>query len=77
MRRRRSLVALAVVIAVGVIAAFIAYRTPVPLPGGRVVSADTTTDTLARLDSAQRANARAARDTMCLASRIGLPCDSR
>lgn len=77
MRRRFSLALLAAVLVVAAIVLFIGYRTPVSPPGGRVASADSAADTLARFDSAQRANARAARDTMCLASRIGLPCDSR
>jgi hypothetical protein len=76
-RRRLSLALLAAILAVAAIVVAIAYRRPVPLPGDRVASADSAADTLARFDSAQRANARAARDTMCLASRIGLPCDSR
>jgi hypothetical protein len=77
MRRRLSLALLDAVLVVAAIVVSISYRRLLPLPGGRVASADSTADTLARFDSAQRANARAARDTMCLASRIGLPCDSR
>jgi hypothetical protein len=75
MRRRLWLALLALLVVVAVVIS-LRYRTPANRSGGRVASTGTPADTLAQSDSAARANARAA-DTMCLASRIGLPCDPR
>ena len=76
MRRRFSLALLAVlmVLAVGVTTQ---YLLPRNRAAHRVASTGASRDSLARLDSAARAEARAESDTMCFASRIGLPCDPR
>ncbi len=69
MRRRLSLTLLALLVVVLVFAAgYVAGNRT----GRRIASADT----LAQLDSAAQARARAA-DTMCVAARFGLPCDPR
>jgi hypothetical protein len=75
MRRRLSLVlvAVAVVLAVLVSAHYLSLRTRT---AHRLASTRPAHDSLARLDSAARADARQA-DTLCFASRIGLPCDPR
>jgi hypothetical protein len=44
---------------------------------GKMASAGAPRDSVARLDSAAQAEARQDIDTMCVASRIGLPCDPR
>ena len=76
MRRRLSLVLVAVlvVLAVVVSAHYLSLRTR---SADRIASTGPTHDSLARLDSAARADARQEADTMCFASRIGLPCDPR
>jgi len=72
MRRRLSLALLAVfvVLAVFVSTQYLSSRSRAVrrTPSGN--------DTLSR-DSAARAAARQEADTMCFASRIGLPCDPR
>jgi hypothetical protein len=76
MRRRLSLVLVAVlvVLAVVVSARYLSLRTR---SADRIASTGPARDSLARLDSAARADARQEADTMCFASRIGLPCDPR
>ena len=76
MRRRFSLALLAVLI---VLAVVVSNRYLLPRIRGsqKVASTGASRDSLARLDSAARAEARAEADTMCFASRIGLPCDPR
>ena len=76
MRRRSSLVLLAV-LAVIAIVAFSRYSSLRNQAALRVTSAGKPLDSLARLDSAAQADAREAVDTMCFASRIGLSCDPR
>ena len=76
MSRGLSLTLLALLVVVAV-ALFIHYSTRGNETDSTVAAVRTPADTLARLDSVERSNARAARDTMCLASRIGLPCDPR
>jgi uncharacterized protein YpmS len=70
MRRRFSLALIAVLV---VLTVFVStrYLSPRNQAARRVAAAQR--DSLARLDSAYRQEA----DTMCLASRIGLPCDPR
>ena len=71
--RRRLL--LAVLTAVVVFAILLASRYLAPgTRGERAVSTASSRDTLANADSARRASAQE-QDTMCFASRIGLPCN--
>ena len=73
MRRRLSLALLAVLVALAV---FVSTR--YLSPGSRVTrKVAPVNDSVARLDSAAKADAREAIDTMCFAARIGLPCDPR
>jgi hypothetical protein len=75
MRRRISLVLLAIVI---VIAVFVSNRhLSSRRQAARRVASGAPRDTLARLDSAAEADARRSADTLCFASRIFLPCDPR
>ena len=75
MRRRISLALLAVVvIAIVVSTRYLLLRNQA---GRRIATAGQPRDSAARLDSAAQADARLETDTMCLASRIGLPCDPR
>jgi hypothetical protein len=76
MRRRFSLVLLAVLV---VVAVFVSTHWLLHRARGvnRVASTSVARDSLARLDSAARAESREDADTMCFASRIGLPCDPR
>jgi type II secretory pathway pseudopilin PulG len=76
MRRRFSLVLLAVLVVVAVYVStnWLSHRTR---GINRVASTSVARDSLARLDSAARAESREDADTMCFASRIGLPCDPR
>jgi hypothetical protein len=76
MRRRLSmvLVAVVVVLAAVVSATYLSHKTR---RAERIASTGPARDSLARLDSAARADARQEADTMCFASRIGLPCDPR
>jgi hypothetical protein len=76
MRRRFSLVLVAIL----VVLAFVVsthYLSSRSRGAGRIASTRGAGDSSARLDSAVRADARQEADTMCLASRIGLPCDPR
>ena len=76
MRRRLSMV-LVVVLVVLVIVVSAHYRSLRPRSADTVASTAPARDSLARLDSAARADARQQADTMCFAARIGLPCDPR
>jgi hypothetical protein len=76
MRRRLSLVLVAIVVVLAVVASIL-YLSPRTRSAGKIASTSPAADSLARLDSAARADAREERDTMCFASRIGLPCDPR
>jgi hypothetical protein len=76
MRRRLSLVVVAVlVVLAGLVSTH--YRSLRTRSADRIALTGPARDSLARLDSAARADAREAVDTMCFASRIGLPCDPR
>lgn len=74
MRRRFSLALLAVFVVIAVIASS-RYASLRNQASRRVTLAGEPRDSLARLDSAAQADSRPDADTMCLASRIGLPCD--
>jgi hypothetical protein len=76
MRRRLSLALLAVLV---VLAAVVSVRHLSSRTSRQreVASAGTSRDSLARLDSASRADSREPADTMCFASRLFLPCDPR
>ncbi len=76
MRRHYSLALLAVVVVIAIVAAsrYASLRNQAAL---RVTSDGEPLDSLARLDSAARGDARQVIDTMCFVSRIGLPCDPR
>jgi hypothetical protein len=76
MRRRLSLALLAVLV---VLAAVTSVRNLSPRARAprKVAASGAPRDTLARLDSATSGGYRENPDTMCLASRIGLPCDPR
>jgi hypothetical protein len=73
MRRRFSLALFAVLVVLAVVGSTY-YLSPRVrgTPSTRV-----SRDSVARLDSAARAEARQDADTMCFASRIGFPCDPR
>jgi len=76
MRRRGPLfvfVAL-VLLAVYAYARYTSLRSRAPRG---VITVHSPQDTLAQRDSAARADAREAVDTMCIAARFGLPCDPR
>lgn len=76
MPRRLSLVLIAVLVVLAVLAS--THSLSLGGRGGqRIASAGSARDSLARPDSAARAHARQEADTMCIASRIGLPCDPR
>jgi hypothetical protein len=76
MRRRLSLALLAVLV---IFTVFVStrYRSRRTTPTHSVSTNGILRDSSAALDSAAEANARQADDTMCLASRIGFPCDPR
>jgi hypothetical protein len=76
MRRRFSLALLAVLMVLAVVVTN-HYLSARARGSQRVATNGASRDSLARLDSAARAEARADADTMCFASRIGLPCDPR
>ena len=75
MRRRLSLALVAVLVIVAVAAML--YLSPRMQASRRVASTGSPPDTLAATDSAAQVSARQDADTMCFASRIGLPCDPR
>ena len=70
MRRRLSLALFAVLVILAVVVST-RYTSSRNRVTRRVTPAS---DSLARIDSAARADAREAIDTMCFASRVGLPC---
>jgi hypothetical protein len=70
MRRSFSLALLAVLVILAVVVST-RYTSSRNRVTRRVTPAS---DSLARLDSAAKADAREAIDTMCFAARIGLPC---
>lgn len=74
MRRRSSLVLVAVLVVLVIVASsrYVSLRNQA---ARRVTSAGEPRDSLARVDSAARTGARQDIDTSCLASRIGLPCN--
>jgi hypothetical protein len=76
MRRRPSLVVLAVLVILAIVAStrYVSLRSRA---APRITSAGEPRDSVARLDSAAQARARQDTDTMCFASRVGLPCDPR
>jgi hypothetical protein len=76
MRRRSSLALLALLVILAIVAStrYVSLRNQA---AHTIASAGERRDSVARLDSAARADARRDIDTMCLASRIGLPCDPR
>ena len=76
MRRRSSLALLAVLVLIAIVASmrFASLRNQV---ARRITSTGEPRDSVSRLDSAAWADARQNADTMCFASRIGLPCDPR
>jgi hypothetical protein len=76
MRRRLSLVLVAVLVVLAVLASTY-YLSPRTRGADRIASTGAVRDSLAGVDSAARADARQQVDTMCFASRIGLPCDPR
>jgi predicted metal-binding membrane protein len=76
MRRRLSLVLVAVLVVLAVLAST-RHLWLRPRGADRIASTGPARDSLARLDSAAREDARQEADTMCFASRIGLPCDPR
>jgi len=72
MRRRFSLLVVAVLVVLALLAStyYLSLRTR---GANRIASTRPAGDSIARLDSA----ARQEPDTMCFAARIGLPCDTR
>jgi hypothetical protein len=76
MRRRISIALLAVLVVIALVVStrYVSLRNQA---GRGIASAGQPRDSAARLDSAAQADARLETDTMCLASRIGLPCDPR
>jgi len=76
MRHRLALVLVAILVVLALVASY-HYLSPGNRAAGRIASTRSRRDSLARLDSAARADARQDADTMCFASRIGLPCDPR
>jgi hypothetical protein len=76
MRRRLSMVLVVVLVVLAVVVSA-HYRSLRTLGAARVASTGPARDSIARLDSAARMDARQQTDTMCFAARIGLPCDPR
>jgi hypothetical protein len=76
MRRRLSLALLAILVVLALVVST-RYLSARHQAARRVASAGAPRDTLAERDSVARAEARQSGDTMCFASRIGLPCDPR
>ena len=76
MRRRVSLLVLAVLVLLAVYA-YGRYTALRPRGPRRVITVHSPQDTVRQQDSAARAAAREAVDTMCIAGRFGLPCDPR
>lgn len=76
MRRRVPLLVLAALLLLAVYA-YGRYTALRPHGPREVITVHSPQDTLAQQDSAARADAREAVDTMCIAARFGLPCDPR
>jgi hypothetical protein len=76
MRRRVSLLLFAI-LALITVYAYGRYMALRPRGPRGVMTGQSPRDTLAQQDSAARADAREAVDTMCIAGRFGLPCDPR
>jgi len=76
MRRRVPLLVLAALVLLAVYA-YGRYTSLRPRGPRGVITVHQAQDTLAQQDSAARADAREAVDTMCIAARFGLPCDPR
>jgi hypothetical protein len=76
MRRRIALLLFAVLVLFAVIA-YARYTSLRPQTPRGVITVQASRDTIAQEDSAARAEARQDLDTMCIASRFGLPCDPR
>ena len=76
MRRGLSLALLAMLMVLAIVTSA-HYLSARGQTARRAASLGVSRDSLARLDSAARADLRQERDTMCFASRIGLSCDPR
>ena len=76
MRRRLSLTLLAVLVMLAIAVPW-GYRSLRSHGVRRVASTGAPRDSLTRLDGTARADSQRAADTVCFASRIGLPCDPR
>jgi hypothetical protein len=76
MRRWLSLIVLAVLVVLAVVVST-QYLSPKSRRPRGVASAAVSSDSLAKLDSTAREGSRQEVDTMCFASRIGLPCDQQ
>jgi hypothetical protein len=76
MRRRGSLLVIVALVLLAVYA-YGRYAALRPRAPRGVITVHSSQDTLAQQDSAARADAREAVDTMCIAGRFGLPCDPR
>jgi len=76
MRRSSSILLLALLVILAIVTStrYVALRHQA---ARKMASAGAPRDSVARLDSAAQAEARQDIDTMCIASRIGLPCDPR
>jgi hypothetical protein len=76
MRRRSTLALVAVLVVIAIVAStrYVSLRNQA---ARTITAAGEPRDSVARRDSAARADARQDADTMCFASRIGLPCDPR
>ncbi|MEO8578089.1 MAG: hypothetical protein ABI556_15370 [Gemmatimonadales bacterium] len=74
MRRRLSLalLTLVTVLAIVIVASYVSRRNT---PAARTASSGVARDSTAAADSAVEEASRQNQDTMCFASRIGLPCD--
>ena len=76
MRRSSSILLLALLVILAIVTST-RYVTLRNQAARKMASAGAPRDSVARLDSAAQAEARQDIDTMCIASRIGLPCDPR
>jgi hypothetical protein len=74
MRRSSSILLLALLVILAIVTStrYVALRNQA---ARKTASVGALRDSVARLDSAAQAEARQDIDTMCIASRIGLPCD--
>jgi hypothetical protein len=76
MSRRGPLLVIAALVLLAVYA-YARYTSLRPRGTRTPITVHSEQDTLAQQDSAARADAREAVDTMCIAGRFGLPCDPR